>query len=202
MIVIITKVQVNWGDAFKGYLPSKYIFSSGGIYTCAYDDDLPIGHGSFTNGVAVAVGIIGATVMPHSLFLGSALATQDRISFRAPQDAETGNTVNRKETDDSLQDQPSEKVDKKGTDNSLQNQPSEKISHLMRLYENFKKFILNAFLKPPANLRCYDERQNNSFEFVRAHIYHGMFDIVGSLLGFAVMINSLYVIRHFLLLEF
>ncbi len=26
----------------------------------------------------IAVGILGATVMPHSLFLGSALATQDR----------------------------------------------------------------------------------------------------------------------------
>ncbi|KAM6495186.1 hypothetical protein JOM56_009809, partial [Amanita muscaria] len=29
-----------------------------------------------------AVGIIGAAVMPHSLFLGSALAAQDRISYR------------------------------------------------------------------------------------------------------------------------
>lgn len=34
MVVIITKVHVNWGDAFQGYIPSKYIFSSGGIYTC------------------------------------------------------------------------------------------------------------------------------------------------------------------------
>lgn len=29
-----------------------------------------------------AVGIIGATVMPHGLFLGSALATQDRASVK------------------------------------------------------------------------------------------------------------------------
>lgn len=115
--------------------------------------------------------------MPHSLFLGSALATQDRISFRAPQDAES-NTVSKKETDD-----------------SLQNQPSEKVSHLRRLCKKFKIFILDAFLKPPANLYCFGERQNNSFEFVRAHIYYGMFDMIGSLFGFAVMINSLYVIR-------
>ena len=120
--------------------------------------------------------------MPHSLFLGSALATQDRISFRAP----TRNTVNKKETD-----------------NFLQNQPSEKVSHLRHLYEKFKKNILGAFLKPPANLYStaatrYGERQNNSFEFVRAHIYYGMFDIVGSLLGFALMINSLYVNSSFL----
>ena len=127
------------------------------------------------------MGILGSTVMPHSLFLGSALATQDRISFRAPRGA--GTTVNKKETD-----------------NSLQNQPFEKVSYLPHLYENFKKNILGAFLKPPANLYSatrYGERQNNSFEFVRAHIYYGMFDIVGSLLGFAVMINSLYVNSSF-----
>ena len=119
--------------------------------------------------------------MPHSLFLGSALATQDRISFRAAQNAGTRNTASIEDTDD-----------------SLANQPSEKISHLRRLYDEFKKIILGAFLKPPANLypTRYADRQNNSFDFVRAHIYYGMFDIVGSLFGFAVMINSLYVILH------
>jgi metal iron transporter len=123
---------------------------------------------------SIAVGILGATVMPHSLFLGSALATQDRISFRAPQDAETLNTVSKKDTDD-----------------SLQNQPSGKVPYLRRLYQKIPKFILDAFVKPPANLYYYGERENNSFEFVRAHIYYGMFDIIGSLFGFAVMINSL-----------
>jgi len=34
MIVIISKVDVHWGDAFLGYVPSKYIFQSGGLYTC------------------------------------------------------------------------------------------------------------------------------------------------------------------------
>jgi metal iron transporter len=42
MIVIIAKVHVNWGNAFLGYVPSKYIFSSGGIYTCTYDDDFQL----------------------------------------------------------------------------------------------------------------------------------------------------------------
>jgi metal iron transporter len=118
--------------------------------------------------------------MPHSLFLGSALATQDRISFRVSQDEGTRDTVSEKDAND-----------------FLQNQPSGKASHLQRLYGKFKKFILDAFLKPPASLNSYGVRQNNSFEFVRAHIYYGMFDMVGSLFGFAVMINSLYVIRLF-----
>jgi len=34
MLVIITKVDVKWDDAFVGYLPSKYVFKSGGLYTC------------------------------------------------------------------------------------------------------------------------------------------------------------------------
>ncbi|KAI3616677.1 transporter protein smf2 [Moniliophthora roreri] len=67
MCIIIARVDVHWGDAFEGYLPSKYIFPNGALYT--------------------SVGILGATVMPHSLFLGSALATQDRITPPSYQDS-------------------------------------------------------------------------------------------------------------------
>ncbi|KAF8167251.1 natural resistance-associated macrophage protein-domain-containing protein [Crassisporium funariophilum] len=159
MIVIISKVDVNWAHAFEGYIPSKHMFASGGIYT--------------------SVGILGATVMPHSLFLGSALATQDRISFRAKGNANVLTTVNSKESDE-----------------SLQSKPIEKLSSVRRFYEDCKDSIFAAFRKPPGNVYAttatrHHERQNNPYEFVRAHIYHGMFDIVGSLLGFAVMINSL-----------
>ncbi|CUA77799.1 Manganese transporter pdt1 [Schizosaccharomyces pombe 972h-] [Rhizoctonia solani] len=44
----------------RGYLPSKTLFQSGALYT--------------------SIGILGATVMPHAIFLGSSLATLDRIS--------------------------------------------------------------------------------------------------------------------------
>ncbi|KAI0275202.1 natural resistance-associated macrophage protein [Gloeopeniophorella convolvens] len=60
MCIIVSKVQVDWGATFDGYLPSNAVFEHGGLYT--------------------SVGILGATVMPHSLFLGSALSTQDRAS--------------------------------------------------------------------------------------------------------------------------
>ena len=131
--------------------------------------------------------------MPHSLFLGSALATQDRISFRADP----------KEDLDALPSTHHNTINKKDhtNDDSLRNQPR---GYLQRLYGRFKKFILDAFIKPPpananANMNGNgdgERRKNNSFEFVRAHIYYGMFDMVGSLFGFAVMINSLYVILH------
>lgn len=46
------------GKVFQGYLPSKYIFQGDGLY--------------------LACGILGATVMPHSLFLGSGIV-QSRL---------------------------------------------------------------------------------------------------------------------------
>ncbi|KAH9953383.1 natural resistance-associated macrophage protein-domain-containing protein [Russula dissimulans] len=72
MCILVSRVQVEWGDAFKGFLPSKTLFHHGGLYT--------------------SVGIVGATVMPHSLFLGSALATQDRVSVNLVTLPEMSNT--------------------------------------------------------------------------------------------------------------
>ena len=34
MAIVISKVDVDWADVFRGYLPSKYIFSSGSLFTC------------------------------------------------------------------------------------------------------------------------------------------------------------------------
>jgi metal iron transporter len=33
MCIIISKVNVDWGDAFFGFVPSKTIFQQGGLYT-------------------------------------------------------------------------------------------------------------------------------------------------------------------------
>ncbi|KAI0281227.1 smf Mn2+ and Fe2+ transporter [Russula aff. rugulosa BPL654] len=62
MCILVSRVQVEWDGVFKGFLPSNALFKHGGLYT--------------------SVGILGATVMPHALFLGSALATQDRASVK------------------------------------------------------------------------------------------------------------------------
>ncbi|RXW16604.1 hypothetical protein EST38_g9254 [Candolleomyces aberdarensis] len=157
MCIIISKVDVNWGDAFQGYIPSKYIFQSGGLYT--------------------SVGILGATVMPHSLFIGSALATQDRIEFREP--------IN-DEYDDS--DSPDSSL------YEVQRQPS----RWQRIWNSSKKNFMRAFQRPSASYYTratrHCERENNPFEFVSAHLYHGIVDVVVSLLGFAVLINSLILI--------
>lgn len=60
-VALIVKVSPAWRDVFHGYVPSERIVSDGALY--------------------VAVGIIGATVMPHAFFIGSKMAT---VSARLP----------------------------------------------------------------------------------------------------------------------
>jgi len=104
--------------------------------------------------------------MPHSLFLGSTLATQDRINFRERHSDKTERARRR--------------------------------SWILQFLQDRKEDVLSAFRKPPPNLYAsaatrHGEHTNNPYEFVRAHIYHGTVDMIGSLLGFAVVINSLWV---------
>ncbi|KAF9062045.1 smf Mn2+ and Fe2+ transporter [Rhodocollybia butyracea] len=108
MCIVISRVDVQWNHAFLGFLPSKNAFSNSAFYT--------------------SIGILGATVMPHSLFLGSALATQDRDSL------------------------------------------------------------------PPSVEESRITLFSSSAIFVKRHLYHGIVDMVGSLLGFAVVINSIILI--------
>ncbi len=169
MCIVISRVDVQWDDAFLGFVPSKYIFQSGGLYICAYRHDVNI----FVLIVNLAVGIIGATVMPHSLFLGSALATQDRVSSK-PLPAENDT--------DNMSDSSSEKLAKP--------------SVCQRIGRQMLTSVTSAFASPPPSsysttVTRHGDRENNTLSFVSAHIYHGIVDIVSSLLGFAVLINSL-----------
>ena len=57
--VLLNRVGPDWGEAFRDYLPNSGVIESGGLF--------------------ISVGIIGATIMPHAIFLGSKLATVDRL---------------------------------------------------------------------------------------------------------------------------
>ncbi|KAF5312924.1 hypothetical protein D9619_002453 [Psilocybe cf. subviscida] len=172
MLIVIARVDVDWRTAFEGYLPSKFIFKAGGLYT--------------------SVGILGATVMPHSLYIGSALATQDRVSFRSEETLDiptpSGHpfrTVSTKASEDSLPHAPK----------LLRSRTSIFTSAVRTFYAELKESAVDSFRKPPANVystaaTSHKDRQNNPDEFVKAHLYHGTIDVVGSLLGFAVVINS------------
>jgi len=133
----------------------------------------------FTDFVGTAVGMIGATVMPHTLFLGSALATQDRVAHRHAEEkarqieAYASTTV-----------------------------PQGRLRCLGvlfgRVINYFKASFQNAVRVPDPSMyatkaKRHSELENNSLSFVQAHVYHGIANMVISLVGFAVVINSLYV---------
>ncbi|BGP29426.1 Manganese transporter smf1 [Rhodotorula toruloides] len=58
-VAMLVKVGPVWKDVFRGYVPGSGIVGNGGIY--------------------IAVGIVGATVMPHAFYIGSKMATMRRL---------------------------------------------------------------------------------------------------------------------------
>lgn len=113
--------------------------------------------------------------MPHSIFLGSALATQDRRADR-PEGLKR---------DDSSVTNTSDSRSVKVTGNMF-----------ARVMRKIREGIHDIFRVDPIEYtkheaRSHEEHVNNNYAFVRAHIYHGMIDIAISLLGIAVVINSL-----------
>ncbi|KIY72594.1 natural resistance-associated macrophage protein [Cylindrobasidium torrendii FP15055 ss-10] len=165
MCIIISRVNADWGDVFFGYLPSKYVAQSGSsVYT--------------------SVGIIGATVMPHSLYLGSALATQNRLT---PEEIDEADTLGSNSI--STGSEVSLTTEKKKTAKA----------YVSTYFSQMTIKIKHIFDAPPpseysTNAKNHKERENNSFLFVKGHLYSGIIDIVTSLLGFAVVINSLILI--------
>lgn len=142
-ILLLVNVRPNWSQVFFGFVPSAGLLQTQ------------------PNAVYTAIGIIGATVMPHALFLGSNLATQDRVSqppqpFPIPPDAR-------------------------------------RLSFSQR-FEKFWRSIIYFSRSERDNEKDYTSRhgfrQNNSIEFIRAHLGHGTVDLVLSLFGLAVPINS------------
>lgn len=113
---------------------------------------------------SLAIGIIGATVMPHSLFLGSNLATQDRVS-QPPQPLPTPADAR---------------------------QPPF-LPRLKRLWRSILYFSRSERDDEKDYTSRHEFRQNNSIEFIRAHLGYGTVDVIFSLLGLAVPINSAYV---------
>ncbi|PLW33929.1 hypothetical protein PCANC_02139 [Puccinia coronata f. sp. avenae] len=58
-IILLVSVKPEWGKTFEGFIPNRRMIVNGGLY--------------------VSVSLIGATVMPHSIFLGSKVAIPERM---------------------------------------------------------------------------------------------------------------------------
>ena len=100
--------------------------------------------------------------MPHALFLGSMMATQDRVS-EAPQEALTPLS-------------PSQAT--------IKSRIRRTISKLFRIDRADRETSTKDYRSK------YGERENNSLTFIHQHLFHGIVDIVSSLVAIAVPINS------------
>lgn len=107
--------------------------------------------------------------MPHSLFIGSALATQDRLS-KTPLEADGA-------SNSSLESLPEER------------QPGGILNKIKSSLS--KAFRIKALDSHKNRPQRHEDRENNSYWFVESHVYHGVVDIVLSLLGIAVVVNSM-----------
>ncbi|KAJ3576131.1 hypothetical protein NP233_g623 [Leucocoprinus birnbaumii] len=144
-VILLVKAGPNWGQVFMGYIPDHTLLKSqpDAVYT--------------------AIGILGATVMPHALFLGSSLATQNRVS-NIPDPAD-----------------------------SVARAPAQGgfMASLQRRITSFRSlFKMSRSDQDREYHTTHAERENNSLTFIRQHLRHGVADVVTSLLLIAVPINS------------
>jgi len=100
--------------------------------------------------------------MPHGLFLGSSLATQDRVS-EEPQEALPPPSPGQA---------------------TIISRIRYKVSQLFRIDRAARETSTKDYRSK------YGERENNSLTFIRQHLSHGIADIVSSLIAIAVPINS------------
>ncbi|OAV99481.1 hypothetical protein PTTG_06667 [Puccinia triticina 1-1 BBBD Race 1] len=144
-IVLIVNVQPDWGDTFRGFLPSRAMIVNGGLY--------------------LAVSIVGATVMPHSIFLGSKVAISDRLKPSPIEDKET--QLGRSPV-------PSASRDLSPIQTSSELPPIQ-IAHAAGLR-----------LQQTSPVNDYV----SSVEHCKAHVAHASFDIAISLFTLALPINA------------
>jgi metal iron transporter len=118
--------------------------------------------------------------MPHSLFLGSHLATQDRLSKEPLVPVSPVSSLSSKVLERELTETTSRR------------------EHVQYLGQVIWRKFRSLFVVSPSELealnarpKSYKDRENHSLEFVRSHLYHGMVDMVSSLLSLAVVINAL-----------
>ncbi|KAF8649854.1 hypothetical protein AX16_005617 [Volvariella volvacea WC 439] len=142
-IALLVQVRPRWPEVFLGYIPSEGLFQSN------------------PDAVYSAVGILGATIMPHALFLGSCLATQDRVSLTSPPPELSGARTE-----------------------SRRRKTARYLASLFRIARAERAMTEKDYRTK------HGDRENNSQEFIKKHLTHGVTDIIASLLALAVPINS------------
>ncbi|WFD35584.1 Manganese transporter smf1 [Malassezia cuniculi] len=140
--VLIGRVQPDWGDVFYGYVPSSTVVESGGLY--------------------VSISILGATIMPHSLVLGSHFATIDRLGEYRDLDSKPA--------------APSER--RGGTWRNFWHKVGRQL------------MARSACVPTTMESDSLEEREPTSLRNLQLHLKHASWDIAICLVLFAITINS------------
>ncbi|QRV90249.1 hypothetical protein RhiJN_18267 [Ceratobasidium sp. AG-Ba] len=139
-------------DLAVHYLPSKTLLQPGALYT--------------------SVGILGATVMPHALFLGSSLATLDRVS--PPPSLQLPINSSPKIKDLTLKKRFYELGRRYSYMQPISNGHSSRDAPEDRLYVSSMREMSGQRESHAATRRSMN---NKSVDFIKQHLVHAMVDI-------------------------
>ncbi|ORX36391.1 natural resistance-associated macrophage protein-domain-containing protein [Kockovaella imperatae] len=179
-LVLLHLVKPDWGQVFLGYVPSKTLFQPGALYT--------------------GVGIIGATVMPHALYLGTSLATVDRLgllpiaptrqtrwTYKLPSLFKRANTQT--STNERTEIELSDGLDGLAGPSRPSSSPrpdATQVGRSARDTEEAKDADFDMRMKEyERELKAFDR-----INWVDLHLCHFQIDTAASLMGFAMIINS------------
>ncbi|SYW80783.1 related to vacuolar transport protein ESP1 [Ustilago bromivora] len=185
-IVLLVRIKPVWQHVFRGYLPSHHVVQSGALY--------------------VSVGILGATVMPHAIILGSHFASIDRL----PSIGTKPGHYTSDHDDDSINQTPAVAQDQTRwaviTSLSRMFAPNPQIkAQVIRLSPVVRSLISQrtnptpATVHPDSESLSRSQRRNRftpdplpprTLSNIRIHIKHASVDIGMCLVSFAIVINS------------
>ncbi|EKD05645.1 divalent metal ion transporter, Smf3p [Trichosporon asahii var. asahii CBS 8904] len=183
LLILLHLIQPDWREVFLGLVPSKTLVKPGAPY--------------------VGGGIIGATVMPHALFLGSHLASVDRLDMLPVPPSRTRKRIDnrrssfnpfsglRRKREPSPQPNEVELQEVNQAGSSCRPDLPRMESDIGMMPQVFTDkndsdddYEL-AMEKYEADIRAFDR-----IRWVRLHVIHATIDMSYSLLGFALIINS------------
>lgn len=186
-IVLLVRIKPVWPDVFRGYLPSHHVVQSGALY--------------------VSVGILGATVMPHAIILGSHFASIDRLPAidskprqHASEDDDDGSIHHPAAT--AAEDQTRWGLITSSFSRMFAPKPETK-AQVIRLSRIVRSLISQrtgtTTDADSVDSEARQQRRNRfapedlpprTLENIRIHIKHASLDIGMSLVSFAIVINS------------
>lgn len=166
-IVLIVRVDPDWGDVFYGYVPSPKIVQADSLY--------------------VSISILGATIMPHSLVLGSHFATIDRLDGYEEVTSSVGSDGENEE------DEPERRtVTRTASANSIPSANRVRSSNVWRTARSLYRRLISKHIQVPEVVQddTLPPQPASSLRHIQLHLNHASWDIAICLVLFAITINS------------